>query len=155
MKTNKTLIFFGLILPIIFWVPILGYLIYNRDYFTLVYVGLGGMVLRAVCEIIYFFYKAERPYQKMSITPPHSWMLASPYKQRHDSFPSAHAAVMFYGSFFLIFAHYYYFGAGAFLAAFLTGYGRVKLYYHYKTDIWAGAALASIWLIFMAFVARM
>jgi membrane-associated phospholipid phosphatase len=154
MKISKILIFFGLILPVIFWLPVLGFLLYKQDYFTLIFVGLGGIVLRAVCEIIYFFYKEQRPYQKMGITPPHSWWLASPYKQRHDSFPSAHSAVMFYGSFFLISSHYYYLGAGAFLAAFLTVYGRVKLFYHYKMDVWAGAALASLWLIFMLFVAR-
>jgi membrane-associated phospholipid phosphatase len=154
--TEKSLqTFFAIYLPINFWLLALLYLLIVKDFSTAIFTVLGGIILRAVCEVIYFFYKKPRPYQKIGVEPPNSAILLSPFGNKPDSFPSAHAAVMFFGAFFLIFNSFYFLGSLGFLAAILTSYSRVKLLYHYPIDIFAGAALASVWLIFMAFVARM
>jgi membrane-associated phospholipid phosphatase len=81
--------------------------------------------------------------------------MMSAVHSRPDSFPSAHAAVMFFGSFFLIYGNFYVLGILALIAAVLTSIGRIKLYYHYLIDILAGGFLALIWLIFTCFIARM
>jgi membrane-associated phospholipid phosphatase len=154
MNNLKIQTFLAIKLPVFFWLAVLIYLLIIKDYPTAIFITLGGIILRAVCELIYFFYKKPRPYQVKGTVPPNSLLFGSPLETRHASFPSAHAAVMFYAAFFLAFSNFYLLGIAAFIAAILTCIGRVKLLYHYTIDIFAGAALASIWLIFMAFVAR-
>lgn len=154
INSNSIQTFLAIKLPVFFWLAVFIYLLIIKDYPTAIFITLGGVVLRAVCEVIYFFYKKPRPYQVKGVIPTHSLLFGSPLETRHASFPSAHAALLFFASFFLIFSNFYFLGAVSILVAILTSYGRVKLLYHYTIDIFAGAALASIWLIFMAFVAR-
>lgn len=151
---KKLWVILAIYLPVIFWLSVLAYLAVVKDFHTLLAIIAGGAILRLLCEVIYFFYQKPRPYQVLNVVPPHAAWLFSPYKKRPDSFPSAHAADLFFGSLFLLASHFYLLGLLAFLVAVLNGFGRVKLLYHYKVDILAGAGLALIWLIFVRFVVK-
>lgn len=154
-QTLKPAVLLGLVLPVVFWLAVLSYLLAAGSYRNLIYIIAGGILLRAFCEIIYFFYKKPRPYQKSGVIPPHSWWLFSPQLNRPDSFPSAHAAISFFGAFVLLYFGFVFLAALALLAAFLNAWGRVSLKYHDWLDILGGGVLAGFWLILFVFVVRM
>ena len=146
--------FLAIYLPNIFW-PLIGiYFITHKNFNIIAWIVLCAGALRLFCEVIYFFHKKARPYQLEHVVPAHSAWMFSPYKLRPDSFPSAHAATLFYGSFYLLFAHFYFLGVAALVMAFLNAWSRVRLLYHYWIDIVGGFILAGFWLIFMRIIAK-
>ncbi len=153
-QTLKPAVLLGLVLPVVFWLAVLSYLAAENLKIALVLI-VSGAALRLFCEIIYIFYKKPRPYQKSGVVPPHSWWLFSPQLNRPDSFPSAHAAISFFGAFVLLYFGFAFLGAFALLAAFLNAWGRVSLKYHDWLDILGGGVLAGFWLILFVFIVRM
>jgi len=92
------------------------------------------------CEIIYFFYKKTRPYQRLNFIIPTSKLLLSWTHKRSNSFPSGHAASLTAIStvtwFFLPAL-----GLLGLIAALLNGIARIILGYHHLSDILVGWAI--------------
>jgi membrane-associated phospholipid phosphatase len=89
------------------------------------------------CEIFYFFYKKQRPYQRLGFKQLDVKFLLSPANGKPDAFPSGHSvglmaiSVVFY--WFLP-----YLGPAWIIGTFINGMARVILGYHDPEDVLIG-----------------
>lgn len=90
-----------------------------------------------VCDCVYFFYKKQRPYQKLNFSPPAATFFISWLHKKFDSMPSSHAASLTAISCVcLVFLPWL--GALGLISAVFNSVARVILGYHYPSDILAG-----------------
>jgi membrane-associated phospholipid phosphatase len=95
-----------------------------------------------VAEIIYFFYKKQRPYQKYALKPP-EFFLFSFTTHREDSFPSGHIIAMSaMACVFSVFS--FWLGIIAYSICVMTALARVLTAYHYPKDVVVGFILGSL-----------
>ncbi len=91
----------------------------------------------AVNDLVYFFYKRQRPYQKLNFSPPASPFFLSRLHKKFNSMPSDHAAsLMAIACVCLVFLPWL--GVLGLMATILDGVARVILGYHYPSDILVG-----------------
>ncbi len=153
---NSIFVVWGVYLPVLFYLCVTIFLFSLKEYRLLVTLLGNGLFLRfGICELIYLFYKKPRPYQKLGINPPHTQLFLSPIEKRYDSFPSAHSTVLFFLAGYLYLNNFLVLGYLAFFVAILAVFSRVKLLYHYWSDIFAGISLAILWLILITRFVKM
>lgn len=126
-------IFFAKYLPY-FLIPVLVCFTSGANF---VFAMLSGVFARvAVTELIYFFYKRQRPVEVLDIRP----LIKKP---NHPSLPSGHAAFFFAISFSLL-ARDPILGAVFLVLSFLISLSRVFSGVHWPSDIIAGILAGGI-----------
>jgi membrane-associated phospholipid phosphatase len=88
-------------------------------------------------EIIYLFYKRQRPAQRLNFVPPTSRFFVSWLNERHDSMPSGHAASLAAVS-TVCFIFLPWLGNLCYFATLLNSLGRIVVGYHHFSDVLAG-----------------
>lgn len=110
------------------------------DYKVVLLSFVSFILARAVFSpLVYAFYKKQRPYQKFKFTV-FSSRLFSKLTGRENAFPSDHAVS--FASVAAVMLHYsVLIGCLLWAVAFLNGWGRVVLGYHYVNDVLGGWAV--------------
>lgn len=129
------------IYAILFYILLLAFL-FTKPYGVKVFFAAGtSLVLGRViiAELIYFFYKKQRPFQNLKLIEPKFWLFSS-RSNRENSFPSGHSVSSAAVS-AAILCYDIPLGVFALVVALMVGMGRVVLGYHYFTDIFAGWVL--------------
>lgn len=100
-----------------------------------------------ICQIIYMFYKRQRPYQQYNFTPEASNWFSS-LTTKATSFPSRHTlALASFSTIFFIFNPII--GILAFIVTILTGLARVMFGFHFISDVIFGLVIGFIGSLFV------
>ena len=128
--------FFGIYIVIALFVA--GFWLLCFGQFQIVWWALASLVIARLIfsSLMYLLYKKARPYQTHRFTPPHSWLF-SPLTDKHNAFPSDHAA-SFASVTSVLLLYVPVLGVALFICMILNGFARVRLGYHDWWDILAG-----------------